>query len=237
MAALQQVFYLIFSAKCLVQSPKDKVIPCFSAKYLVERKGQLVQILILISFSANSIEFKKFSAKSAFELKCIQCKVQDVCSLVHILKNKLVQSMQCKVLSIKYEVTSGFEFFQCKMIPNSLVQSTDKKICSADSLLAQKQGLVQTPSLENLLVQFPNLEMTSAKSLFLFSAFSKQQHVQDNFPTMCQCNFLTQNVEFSAISVVQSGLSPWQIMDMAFRFLRPFRAFSVIKGLTDFSFL
>ena len=63
------------------------------------------------------------------------------------------------------------------MIPNSLVQSTDLKICSADSLLAQKQGLVQTPSLENLLVQSPNLEISSAKSLFLFSAFSKQQHV------------------------------------------------------------
>ena len=90
---------------------------------------------------------------------------------------KLVQSMQCKVLSIKYEETSGFEIFQCKIIPNSLVQSIDLKICSANSLLAQKQGLVQTPSQENLLVQYPNLEMSSAKSLFLFSAISKQQYV------------------------------------------------------------
>ena len=188
---VQRIQCKAFSAKCLVQIPKDKVIPCFSAKYTVERIGQLVQIMILKLFSANSLYLKKISAKSAFKPKCIQCKVQDVYSLVHILENKLVQSMQCKVLSIKYEETSGFEIFQCKIIPNSLVQSIDLKICSANSLLAQKQGLVQTPSQENLLVQYPNLEMSSAKSLFLFSAISKQQYVQDNFPTMCQCNFLS----------------------------------------------
>ena len=56
------------------------------------------------------------------------------------------------------------------------MQSTDLKICSADSLLAQKQGLVQTPSLVKLLVQSPNLEMSSAKSLIQFSAFSNQQY-------------------------------------------------------------
>ena len=68
---VQSIQCKVFSAKYLVQNPKDRVIPCFSAKYTVERIGELVQILRLNSFSANSFISIYFSAKSTCKLKCI----------------------------------------------------------------------------------------------------------------------------------------------------------------------
>ena len=93
---VQRIQCKAFSAKCLVQIPKDKVIPCFSAKYTVERIGQLVQIMILKLFSANSLYLKKLvqslhSNQNVFSAKYRMCIPQCI----------FWKTNQCKVCSAK----------------------------------------------------------------------------------------------------------------------------------------